>query len=72
MGRRDGPSAERPRRPERPGPGPGPELKGGGWPEDEELPLDPDECVALVQGIGVVPRRPLNVINFNSCRANGK
>jgi hypothetical protein len=39
--------------------GPGSTLRGGGWPEDEVLPLDPDECVALVEGRGVVPRRPL-------------
>jgi len=39
----------------------GTELKGGGWPQDEELPLDHDECVALVQGMGVMPRRPISL-----------
>lgn len=40
---------------------PAAERKGGGWPDDEELPLDPDECVALVKGMGVVPRRPISL-----------
>lgn len=30
--------------------------RGGGWPDDEELPLDPDECVELAKGRGVMPR----------------
>jgi hypothetical protein len=34
---------------------------GGGWPDDEPLPLDPDECVALVKGLAVRPRKPFDV-----------
>jgi hypothetical protein len=33
----------------------------GGWPDDEPLPLDPDECVALVKGLAVRPRKPFDV-----------
>jgi hypothetical protein len=34
---------------------PGSTLRGGGCPEDEVLPLDHDECIALVKGRGCCP-----------------
>lgn len=40
--------------------GPNARPMGGGWPEDEEFPLAPGECVALVKGMGVVPRRSVS------------
>ena len=50
-----------PPRPWNPAPGTAlADRMGGGWPDDEPFPLDPDECIALVRGWAVKPRRPFD------------